>query len=152
MDSDPQFGMFSGLDPTLIQEFLRAGCGQQEAELLVDIARDAVAGLLNEAEAMARVDEFIKNERTKATWVAGVSWGGAIGMGSADLIHMANEAANAVLAHPAIVASLDILISAGALAALGTGTFFSVRLRRLRSQQAVLRRCARSLVRGVSGS
>jgi len=148
MDSGPQIGMFSRLHPTLIQEFLRAGCGQQEAELLVDIARDAEAGLLNEAEAMARVDEFLKNERTRATWVAGVSWSGAIGIGSADLIHMANEAADAVLAHPAIVATMDALVSGGALAALGTGMYFSVRLRKLPSRQAVLRRCARSLVRG----
>jgi len=150
MDPDPQISMLSRLPPALIQEFLRVGCGRQEAELLVDIVQDAEVGLLDEAESMARVNEFIKNERSKAAWVASVSWGGAIALGGADLIQMANEAADAVLAHPTIVAAMDILASGGAVAALGSGIFFSVRLRRLPSRHAVLRRCARSLVRGVN--
>ena len=41
MDRDPQISMFSRLPPALIREFLRTGCGQQEAELLVDIAQEA---------------------------------------------------------------------------------------------------------------
>ena len=150
MDPDPQISMLTRLHPALIREFLRTGCGQQEAELLDDIAREAEAGLLSEVEAKSRVDEFVETERSKAAWGAGVSWGGAIALGGADLIHMANEAADAVLAHPAIVATMDILASGGAVAALGAGIFFSLRLRRLPSRQAVLRRCARSLVRGVN--
>lgn len=88
MDPDPQISMLSRLPPALIREFLRTGCGQQEAELLVDIAQEAAAGLLSEIEAKGRVDEFVETERNKAAWGAGVSWGGAIALGGADLIPM----------------------------------------------------------------
>jgi hypothetical protein len=150
MDPNLQINIFRMLPLDLGRDFLRTGCGQEEYELLADIAEEAAAGVLSEAEAKGRVDEFVRAERTRASWGAGVGWGGAITLGGADLIHMANEAADAVITHPAIAASMDILASGGAVAALGTGIFFSLRLRRLPSRQTVLRRCARTLVRGVN--
>jgi hypothetical protein len=145
-----QISMLARLPHHLVHEFLDAGCADPEADLLVDILEDAEAGLINEADAKDRVDDFVSTQRTKATWVASVGWGGGIAIAGADIIQMASEAANTVLAHPAIVAAMDMLAGGVATAALGAGIIFSRRLGRLPSRQNVLRRCARSLVRGVN--
>jgi hypothetical protein len=151
MDLDPsQLRALARLPGGLLADFLRAGCAQPEADLLDEILQDAEAGLINEAEARNRVDDFYSTERTKATWTASVGWAGGIAVAGADVVQMANEASATVLAHPAIVGSMDILGGCIALAAGAVGAVFSWRLRRLPSRRKVLRACARSLVRGVN--
>jgi hypothetical protein len=145
-----QINMLGSLPLDLVQEFIDVGCAAPEAELLIEIYDEAKAGLLTESEAIERVDDFISMQRGRATWVASVGWGGGIAVGGGDLIQMASEAGNAILAHPAIVASMDMLAAGVAGAALGAGLAFSRRLRRLSPRRAVLRKCARSLVRGVN--
>ena len=150
MSADPdELGPLARLPPNLLREFLGAGCAQPEAQLLTDIFEDAKAGSIDEADAKARVDEFCNTERTKATWAASVGWGTGLALGGADIIQMASEASDAVLAHPAVVAAMDMLAGGIATAAVGAGVIFSIRLGRLPSRRSVLRRCARSLVRGV---
>lgn len=150
MSVDPdQVRILAILPPKLLQDFLDVGCAQPEAQLLTDIFGDAKAGLIDEAGAKARIDEFCNTERTKATWAASMGWGAGLAVGGADIIQMANEASNAVLAHPVVVAAMDMLAGGIAAAAVGTGVIFSIRLGRLPSRRSVLRRCARTLVRGV---
>lgn len=145
-----QINVLGSLPPDLVQEFIDVGCAEPEAEVLIEICDEARAGLMTESEAIERVDDFISMQRGRATWVASVGWGGGIAVGGGDLIQMASEAGNAILAHPAVVAAMDMLAAGVAAGALGAGLVFSRRLRRLSPRRAVLRKCARSLVRGVN--
>jgi hypothetical protein len=143
-----QLEMLARLPRDLRQAFIDANCDETDADLLVSIMEDARAGL-TQAQAEDRVNEHCNSRRNNATLVASVGFAGGATLGGGDILEVGSEVASKVAAHPAVTAGMDMLAGGITVALLTAGVAGALRLGALRRHRNVLRRCARSLVRGV---
>lgn len=128
--------------------FIKVKCDESDADLLVGIMSDAGAGGLDVVQAETRVNEHCDSRRNNATLGASVGLAGGVTLGGGDILAIGSEAASKITAHPAVTAAMDVLAGGLAVALVAGGMAAVMRLRTLRRQRTVLRRCARNLAQG----